>query len=255
MTEAISLADFASGVVSRFPKEPCHCRTDNMKDQHFTFSAESLPEPPPLLVAHDLVMAKTEHQYGDCIRIDVVHFYASGETFRQIVAVILAGLFHCKRWIGLDLKHEASAITRLEIDYGLAGKTYAWDYVTKPHRFTYHPEIPKRAPWDWKIDEWGLPRFNLEFARESSYHPINDRDKRDRVEISGRGDTLVLVAELLLNIGLSACDIKSEGESMPPDKSYILESFPGHYKVHKWSAEAQLHLAGSLSWPGDYPEL
>jgi hypothetical protein len=42
---------------------------------------------------------------------------------------------------------------------------------------------------------------------------VNDLGKRDRVEIRGSDDALVLVAELLLNIGLPDCDISPGVES------------------------------------------
>lgn len=68
-------------------------------------------------------------------------------------------------------------------------------------------------------------------------------------------DALVLLAELLLNIGLPVCDIKSDEGSTPADKSYVLECSLGHSKVAKWSAEAQFHLPHSFSWPGKYQSL
>ena len=73
--------------------------------------------------------------------------------------------------------------------------------------------------------------------------------------VRGSDDALVLIAELLLNIGLPACDINPGAESGLLDKSYVLEGFLGRQRVSKWSAEAQFHLPNSHSWPGDYPSL
>jgi hypothetical protein len=201
-------------------------------------------------------MSKGEHHYGSNCRIDAVHFYATGQTHRELAIWILAGLFSGKRQtVGLDLEHEASAIKRLEIDYGGYDQSDCWDYTRKPSQFTYHPEIPERIPWNGRLDETSMPIFDLDFSEGSGHHPVNDLHKRERVEIRGRDDALVLVANLLLDIGLPACDISQGGESMPPDKTYVLECFLGRQRVAKWSSEAQFHLPNSFSWPGDYPAL
>jgi hypothetical protein len=252
----VSLADFATPVVARLPQAPCRCRVDNVKEDHFIFSGENLPEVPPLLVTHDLVMKRTEHHYGDCIRIDQVHFYGSGETHRQLAVLILATVFSGKsQRVMLDLENKHSTIKHLEINHGGFNHADPWDYERKPHRFVYHPTIPQRVPRDWPADDRDLPMFDLDFSQASKHHPINDMDKRDKVEITGEDNGLVLVAELLLNIGLPACDVKASDKEMPPDKSYVLESFPGHHNVRKWSAEALFHLPGTFSWPGEYPTL
>ena len=97
--------------------------------------------------------------------------------------------------------------------------------------------------------------FDLDFGQGQRLHPVNDRDKRDSLEISGQDVGLMVVVELLLNIGLPVCSQKAMNGSMPPDMSYVLESFPGHRRVGPWSAEAQFHLPGSFAWPGEYPTL
>jgi hypothetical protein len=251
-----TLSDMAGALALRLPQAPCHCRIDRVQEEHFTFSAENLPTVPPLLTTSNLVMSKGEHHYGSNCRIDAVHFYATGQTHRELAIWILAGLFSGERQtVGLDLKHEASAIKRLEIDYGSYDQSDCWDYTRKPSQFTYHPEIPERIPWNDRLDETSMPIFDLDFSEGSGHHPVNDLHKRDRVEIRGRDDALVLVANLLLDIGLPACDISQGGESVPPDKSYVLECFLGRQRVAKWSAEAQFHLPNSFSWPGDYPSL
>jgi hypothetical protein len=250
------LSDFARTLAMRLPQTPCRCRREKVREEHFTFSAENLPEVPPLLVTSDLVMNKTQHHYGSNCRIDTVHFYASGRTHRELAVWILAAIFSGKSHrAGLDLEHESSAIRRLEINYGGFDQSACWGYTRKPTQFIYHPEIPDRIPWNDHLDEKDLPMFDLDFREGSGHHPVNDLDKRDRVEIGGGDDALVLVADLLLNIGLPACDISSAAESIPPDKTYVLECFLGRQRVKKWSAEAQFHLPNSFSWPGDYPSL
>jgi hypothetical protein len=247
------LSDFARTLAMRLPQSPCRCRDENVQSEHYTFSTENLPDIPALLVTSELVMRKTEHQYGSNSRIDTVHFYASGQTHRELAVWILAGLFSGKsQRAALDLEHESSAIKRLEINYSGSDQSACWGYSKKPARFTYHPEIPERIPWNEHLDEKDLPMFDLDFREGSSHHPVNDLGKRDRVEIRGSDDALVLVAELLLNIGLPDCDI-SPGVESTLDKSYVLECFLGRQRVAKWSAEAQFHLPNSFSWPGDYP--
>jgi len=256
MEARVSLSDFAHALVIGLPQTPCRCRVDHVKEGHHTFSAENLPEVPPLLVTSDLVMTKTEHHYGNGCRVDVIHFYASGHTHRELAVLILAALFSgTAQRVALDLEHRASTIKRLEINYSGFSPGSCWDYTRKPVKFTYHPEIPDRIPWNWHLDEKDLPLFDLDFSKGSGHHPVNDLDKRDRVEIGGGDDALVLVADLLLNMGLPACDAGPGGESTPPDKSYVLESFLGHQRVKRWSAEAQFHLPNSFSWPGEYPLL
>src|SRR5438309_8729785 len=89
----LPLPDFARSLATRLPQTPCRCRVEKVKEEHYTFSAENLPEVPPLLVTADLVMNKTEHRYGSNCRIDTVHFYASGQTHRELAVLILAALF------------------------------------------------------------------------------------------------------------------------------------------------------------------
>jgi hypothetical protein len=250
------LSDFARTSVMRLPQTPCRCRVEKVKEEHYTFSSENLPEVPPLLVTSDLVMSKTEHHYGSNCRIDTIHFYASGQTHRELAVLILAALFSRKaQGVALDLEHEASAIKRLEINYPGFDEGACWNYTKKPAEFIYHPEIPEQIPWNWHLDERHLPMFDLDFSEGSRHHPVNDFDKRDKVEIGGGDDALVLVADLLLNIGLPACDISADTGSIPPDKTYVLECFLGRQRVKKWSAEAQFHLPNSLSWPGVHPSL
>ena len=250
------LSDFARTLATCLPQTSCRCRAEKVREEHYTFSAENLHEVPPLLVTSNLVMAKTEHHYGNNCRVDVVHFYASGQTHRELAVWILAALFAGKaQRVALDLEHEASAIKRLEINCSGFDQNACFGYTRKPAQFAYHPEIPDRIPWNWHLDEKDLPVFDLDSREGSGHHPVNDRDKRDRVEIRGSDDAPVLVAELLLNIGLPACDTSPGGESVPPDKTYVLECFLGRQRVAKWSAEAQFHLPNSFSWPGDYPSL
>jgi len=169
---------------------------------------------------------------------------------------ILAALFSGKsRAVALDLEHEGSTIKRLEINYSSSDQSASCDYTRKPAQFIYHPEIPERTPLNAHLNEKDLPLFDLDFREGSRHHPVNDLDKRDRVQVRGSDNALVLVAELLLNIGLPACDINPGAESGVLDKSYVLECFLGRQRVSKWSAEAQFHLPNSHSWPGDYPSL
>lgn len=260
MEARVSLSGFARTLALGLPQMPSGCnlpKSQNViKEEHYTFSAESLPQVLTLVVTSDLVMTKNERRYGNGCRVDVVHFYASGQTHRELAVLILAALFSgTPQRVALDLEHEASAIKRLEINYCGFSRGSCWDYTRKPERFTYHPAISDRIPWNSHLDEKDLPIFNLDFSEGSGYHPVNDLDKRDKVEIDGGDDALVLVADLLLNIGLPARDVSHTGESIPPDKTYVLESSFGHQRVRKWSAEAQFHLPNSFSWPGEYPTL
>lgn len=250
----ISLADFAAPLAVRLPQTPCRCRREKNNAEHYTFSAENLPEPPPLLSTGGLVMTKTEHHYDNCSRIDVVHFYASGRTHRQIGVLILSALFsRNSQRIAIDLEHKSSDIKRLELNWSGYSRGSTWDYRRKPAQFTYHPEIPEQVPRDWHVDERDLPAFGLDF-REAG-HPVNDLHKRDKADIRGSDNALVLVAELLLNIGLPACDIKPDEGGIPADKTYVLECSLGRQRVAKPSAEAQFHLPHSFSWPGEYPSI
>jgi hypothetical protein len=252
----LSLPDFAGTLAMRLPQTPCRCRVEKVKEEHYTFSSENLPEVPPLLVTGDLVMKKTEHRYGSNFRIDTVHFYASGQTHRELGVLILAALFSGKaQRVALDLEHEASAIKRLEIDCNGFDQSTCHGYTRKAAQFNYHPEIPDRVPWSWHLDEKDLPMFDLDFSEGSRHHPVNDLEKRDRVVIGGGDDAMVLLADLLLNIGLPASDVSPVAESGPLDRTYVLECFLGRQRVKKWSAEAQFHLPNSFSWPGDYPSL
>jgi hypothetical protein len=178
------LSDFARTLAMRLPQTPCRCRDEHVLEHHDTFSAENLPEAPPLLITSDLVMSKTEHHYGNNCRIDIVHFYASGQTHRELGIWILAGLFSGKsQRAALDLKHEASTIKRLEINYSGFDRSACSGFTRKPAQFIYHPEIPNRIPWNGDLGEKDLPMFDLDFREDSNHHPVNDLDKRDKVEI------------------------------------------------------------------------
>jgi hypothetical protein len=189
----ISLTDFVTPVADQLPQTPCHCREDRVTD-HCIFSEENLPEVIPHLVTHDLVMTRTEHYYGNGIRIDQIHFYGSGKTHRQLAVLILAAVFSEKpQRIILDLEHENSTIKHLEVNYRGLSSAPPWDYTRKPFRFAYHPAIPERYPHDWPANDWELPMFDLDFSRGSKHHPVDERDKRDKVEISG-GDIACAVS-------------------------------------------------------------
>ena len=252
----VSLADFAGSPAAALPKVPCRCRHEKNQEKHHTFSADSLPEPPSVLTTTGLVMTKTEHHYDSCCRIDVVHFYASGRTHRELGVLILSALFsESPQRIAIELEHEASDIKRLELNWSGYSRGSAWDYRRKPSQFTYHPEIPERIPRNWHLDERDLPGFGLDFREAGRHHPIDDLRRRDKVEISGNDEAFVLLAELLLNIGLPGCETKSDEGGIPADKTYVLECSLGHQRVAKWSAEAQFHLPNSFSWPGEHPSL
>jgi hypothetical protein len=228
------LSDFARTLAMRLPQTPCRCRVEKVKEEHYTFSSENLPEVPPLLVTADLVMKKTEHRYGSNCRIDTVHFYASGQTHRELAVLILAALFSGKtQRVALDLEHEASAIKRLEIDCNGFDQSTCHGYTRKAAQFNYHPEIPDRIPWSWHLDEKDLPMFDLDFSEGSRHHPVDGLGKRDRVVIGGGDDAMVLLADLLLNIGLPAVDVSPGAESGPLDRTYVLECFLGRQRVKK----------------------
>lgn len=252
----LTLSDFAQAAIKDLPQIPCRCRVEKLKEEHYTFSAENVPAVPQRLSTSALVMRNTEHRYGSNCRIDTVHFYAAGETYRQLAVLILAALFSEKsQRVVLDLEHPASSIKRLEINWSGFSGGVCWDYKRKPAQFTYHPEIPERIPWSGRLDEKDLPMFDLDFTEGSRNDPMKDLDRRDKVEIGGGDDAMILVAELLLNIGLPGCNISPDGKSTTLDNAYVLECFLGRQRVNKWSAEAQFHLPQSFSWPGDYPTL
>ena len=142
----VPLTDFAGSLAARLPQTTCRCRRERSQEEHHTFSPENLPEPPPLLSTAGLVMTKTEHAYDNCCRIDVVHFYASGRTHRELGVLILSTLFsRNSQRIAIDLEHKASDIKRLELNWSGESRGSAWDYRRKPTQFTYHPEIPHQA--------------------------------------------------------------------------------------------------------------
>jgi hypothetical protein len=258
MSEAITtLWAFADLLVAQLPSEPCKCEVRGSRwGPHFAFSRENLPAPPSLLRTDDIIATRTEHRYGNNVTIDVVHFYASGRTYRQLAILILAALFSegCER-AELELSNRQSRIRRVEIHTGDFRNKLCWGYQVRPERFTYHPQIPERWPRNWKLEERNLPSFDLDFVEGQPRHPINDLDKRDRLEIRGQDEGLMVVAELFLNIGLPVCSQNAINDPIPPDMTYVLESFPGHRRVSPWSAEAQFHLPGSFSWPGEYPSI
>jgi len=258
MSKAITaLGAFSESLVSQLPVEPCKCEVPGGRPEpHFAFSSKNLPVPPTVLSTDDLIATRTEHRYAYNVIIDVVNFYATGKTYRQLAVLILAALFSdgCER-AELELSNQQSRIRRVEILTGGLRNKPCWGYAVRPERFTYHPQIPERWPRSWKLDERELPIFDLDFVEGQPHHPVNDLDKRDRLEMRGQDVGLMVVAELLLNIGLPVCSQKAINGPVPPDMTYVLESFPGHRRVNPWSAEAQFHLPGSFSWPGEYPIL
>jgi hypothetical protein len=207
-----------------------------------------------VLCSDEIVACRTEHRYGNSVVIDVVNFYATGRTYRHFAVMMLAALFSegCERAV-LELSNRQSQIRRVEVRTDALRNKFPWGYSVRPQSYTYHPQIPERWPRNWKLDELDLPVFDLDFGE--GQHPMNDHDKRNRLEIAGQDVGLMALAELLLNIGLPSCSQKATDEAISPDMTYVLESFPGHRRVSAWSAEAQFHLPGSISWPGEYPIL
>src|SRR5258708_12741770 len=84
------LSDFARTIAMRLPQTPCRCRVEKVREEHFIFSAENLPEVPPLLVTSDLVMKKTEHHYGSNCPIPSIPFYPSAHPHRPLPPRTLA---------------------------------------------------------------------------------------------------------------------------------------------------------------------
>jgi hypothetical protein len=250
-----TLAAFADSLVAQLPAEPCKCNVAGSKwEPHFAFSRQNLPGLPGVLSSDDIIACRTEHRYGNSVVIDVINFYATGRTYRHFAVMMLAALFSegCER-AELELRNRQSQIKRVEIRTDALRHKFPWGYTVRPEGYTYHPQIPERWPSDWKLDELDLPMFDLDFGK--GQHPINDHDKRNRLEMAGQDMGLMALAELLLNIGLPVCSQKDTDARARPDRAYVLESFPGHRRVSPWSAEVQFHLPDSHSWPGEYPIL
>jgi hypothetical protein len=245
----VSLEDFTSQSIELIPTVPCKCRVPGAgrSRNHLVFSAENLPSPSNILTTPKLAIGATEHHYDSSIRIDTLHFYAAPTTYRQLGVLLLACIFHLhEQVVVINLTNPHSKLKHVEIDYKGLTHGAAWGYVKRPLRFTYHPQFAQPRP-DWPQHEHYLPQFSYTFSRENKSHPVEDLDKRDSLVISGEDEGLILLAELLLNVGLV--------NNNTPLEAIELEGFPGHRRVRTWSAEAQFHLPGSSSWPGDYPEL
>jgi len=258
MSAKVLLSDFADQIVAQLPQEPCTChspRTPGIPSEpkaHFIFTAQTFPEIPLILTTRDLVMKRSEHHFGNCIRVDIIHFYATGRTYRQLAVLMLAALFaEAHRRVVIDLEHDDSEIRRLEIGHSRQGSV--WGYIKRPFQFTYHPEIPDLKPWQ-PHGEYDRPEFDLEFREDTIGNPVTDLGRRDQAEIDGNDDALVLLAELLLNIGLPACDVPVDNDPFI-DKTYKLESCLVRGEAGRWSAEAHFSLPKSFDWPGDYPDL
>ncbi len=249
------LAAFADSLVSQLPSEPCKCDVAGSRlEPHFAFNRKNLPALPGVLCSDDIVASRTEHRYGNSVVIDVVNFYATGRTYRHFAVMMLAALFSkgCERAV-LELSNRQSQIRRVEVRTDALRHKFPWGYAVRPESYTYHPQIPERWPRNWKLDETDLPMFDLDFGE--GQHAVKDHDSRNRLEIAGQDMGLMALAELLLNIGIPSCSQKATDSAIPPDMTYVLESFPGHHRVSAYSAEVQFHLPGSFSWPGEYPIL
>jgi hypothetical protein len=212
------------------------------EDESLVFTVDSVGIPDGAITSDTLVLQKGLHIYSDSVRLEVVHFFAPKETYRQLGMLIMAGVFSSRfPELSVELEHERSELTRL---------LFGWDktcsgsigpgYASRPFSFKYYPEVPTgRHPLhDERLYLRDLP--SVAITNEEEMCATRDEEYAKRRVVSGFGgpEGASRFAELLLNIGLP--ETKQD--------EFHLEGYPGFYSVSVFSAEIALWLPGSFGW-------
>ena len=209
----------------------------------FTFSSKTFAEIPDRLETDQLVVTKGHHIYEGASRVDALSFFAQKASYQQLGLLILAVVFRPGgARVQLALTNAASPVKNLIIEYG--GLTArASGHRTRPDYFLFYPGRVDKHPWgNQSADPFSLPIFKLTNLKE---FVVTDDDwaRRDTVIGFGNDDASVRLAELLLRFG------SPQNET----NEVVLEGEGGFRGVGRFSAEASLHLPGSLAWPPSTP--
>ena len=210
-------------------------------DESLVFRTDSIAVPGDVLTSDSLIIRKSVHTYSDSCRLDVAHFHAPKNTYRQLGMLIMAGILSSRQpELTVQLVHEQTELRTIR---------FGWDrkvlddsvvgYVAHPVAFGYYPEVPsKRHPlYDECLCLRDLPSAVITNDEEMC---VTESQYANRRVLSGFGkpEGAVRFAELLLNIGLPETVLDE----------FHLEGFPGFRSVSARSAEIVLWLPGSIAW-------
>ncbi len=212
------------------------------EDTEFVFSAEVLPQPPPLLETNQLVIRKGERtSYSYTVnRVDALHFQAHKRTYRVFGLLFLARVFHSELpEIHIRLTHAESDIHEIILDYRIGTWPLIPEYQTRPDKFTYWPEAAEKYRHSiLRIPDQFLPRLSLTDASKVPDTQTSEWAARDILRCAGSDCGNVLFANVLLNL--------SRPEEIAQE--FTLEGEFGFGGVGRGSAEVTLWLPGSDGW-------
>lgn len=226
---------------------------DGPEPASFEFSAASLPQPPPHLSTDELRLRLGVRyvwgRHGVYETREVINLEATKRTYRLWGLLILATVFHAELDpVTLELTHKDSELRQFLIGgtsgFGSRGLHVGSrsQYSISPDSFLYLPAMAEPRGWPG-IEVKDLPCCWL-VAPESGASP-------DRVVGFGSDRGSVLLAELLLNVGLSDStreEYNLEGESLNTGTWSVRSLGPSTVDVTLW-------LPGAIGYlnapPGD----
>lgn len=232
----LNLNELYEGTLSSLPVEA---------ESHLLLRHSAIPQPPIEVMTEDLkVVPRTlGHNYGDCSRYDVIHFFSNKLTYRRLGLLLLGSMFHPNRQTTVYLRHPETKVGKLRICCsapdastaslrGLASIPVAYGYEAAPVRHS-HPLWKE----EWRIEgrtqrcsgrsAWPLPFVYL--TNESGRCGIEtDFEHRNIVDGFGGPEATATLAALLLDIGLPQTELTE----------FCLEGPAGNWSVDIGSAEA-----------------
>lgn len=202
--------------------------SDNLAIQSYEFMLNSL------------CIMKSHHYYDDHFRADKLVWFSQKEYFKYFGLLILSVVFNNDaEEARIKITNPNSLVKNIIIRFGFEHNfSKVFDYKTIPYNYEYWPTEITRMPWIHRnIPHSDYPCFFLTNEDEMIADEA-DWVNRDTVIISGTDVSLVLLAELLMNISNKnnkITEIDLEGEM-------------GFRGVGPGSAEVKILLPGSFGW-------
>ena len=201
-------------------------------DDLYELTAKMFPDISNDLELSDFAIRRGTHEYLDTIRVDYLQISATKDAYRLLGLSMLAAAFQAKDlWI--TLTNEVTEYPYLSVlgsemlSFGRTTSRIALkEFIYEPRKRSRHPFFADRLT--------EFPAFHLKCSdRETP--PTDIWEARDTVEVFGRLEPSLLLAELLLDIARQS---NTENE-------FVLEGPAGFQGVDALSAEVRLWLPGA----------
>lgn len=212
-------------------------------EDSITFKSDNLTTQSYDFMLNSLALMKEYHYYDNYYRTVQLNWFSRKEDFKYFGLLILSVVFNNDTQEAvIKITNPKSTIKKLIIRFSYNHNfSYIFDYKTIPFSYEYWPTEIERIPWtNRKLNHDDYPCFFLTNEKEMI---VDEEDwaGRDTVVITGTDVSLILLAELFLNI--------SNKHNKIPEIS--LEGEMGFRGVGPGSAEVKIWLPGSTGWRED----